>query len=214
MPLLKDAFIEHMILSELPHLAEDLKGRKNSRAAKRYIAGKLKRMGPKDRELESVSIKVGVATVAWLKELQEEHNLCRDAFMNFLIAFVRGSNGFLNGLGFATSVDKLHLRDGNTTLIVEDMPTSPLRAISVSLTDPLYYLRSECSVVHGCGLYAMELPRSHHGIACYLPDRVVPGTPEFLEAQAMDILLFNDLGGAEPTNRVLEKGAKGSRGAR
>ena len=43
MPLLKDAFIEEMILSELRYLEEDLSGKVNSEAARRHIAGSLKR---------------------------------------------------------------------------------------------------------------------------------------------------------------------------
>jgi hypothetical protein len=81
MPLLKDAFIEEMILSELQYLDEDLSGKVNSEAARRYIAGSLKRMGPKDKELETVSIKVAVSTAAKLRRITERHNLCRDAFV-------------------------------------------------------------------------------------------------------------------------------------
>lgn len=60
MPLLKDAFIDELILSELQYLEEYLSGKGNSEAARRYIAGSLKRMGPKDKELEPVSSKVAL----------------------------------------------------------------------------------------------------------------------------------------------------------
>lgn len=179
MPLLKDAFIEEMILSELRYLEEDLSGKVNSEAARRYIAGSLKRMGPKDKELEPVSIKVALSTATRLRRVAERHNLCRDAFVNFLFACLRGEDGFLRYLGFSTRVGKIGWQSG-----VEDMPTSPLKAIEVSLSDPLYYMRSECQDLYGCGLYALELPSQMHGFACYLPDHLVPGTPEHAEFQA------------------------------
>jgi len=179
MPLLKDAFIEEMILSELRYLEQDLSGKVNSEAARRYIAGSLKRMGPKDKELEPVSVKVAMSTAATLRRVVEQHNLCRDAFVNFLFACLRGEDGFLKYLGFSTRVGKIGWQSG-----VEDMPTSPLKAIEVSLSDPLYYMRSECQDLYSCGLYALELPPQMHGFACHLPDHLVPGTAEHAEFQA------------------------------
>jgi hypothetical protein len=178
MPLLKDAFIEEMILSELTYLKEDLSGKVNSDAARRYIAGRLKSMGPKDKELEPVSIKVSVSTAARLRRVVEQHNLCRDAFVNFLFACLRSEDRFLEYLGLSNRVGKIGWQSG-----VEDMPTSPLKAIEVSLSDPLYYMRSECQDLYGCGLYALELPAHMHGFSCYLPDRMVPGTAEHSEFQ-------------------------------
>lgn len=192
MPLLKDAFIEEMILSELRYLEEDLSGKVNSEAARRYIAGSLKRMGPK--ELEPVSIKVALSTAATLRRVAEQHNLCRDAFVNFLFACLRGEDGFLKYLGFSTRVGKIGWQAG-----VEDMPTSPLKAIEVSLADPLYYMRSECQDLYGCGLYALELPAQMHGFACHLPDHLVPGTAEHAEFQAaFDIDLDGAARAAQP----------------
>lgn len=179
MPLLKDAFIEHMILSELPNLEEDLAGKVNSEAAHHYIAGNLKRMGPKDKELEPVSIKVAMSTARKLRKATERHNLCRDAFINFLLTCIRGEDRFLKHLGFSTRVGSIGWQAG-----VEDMPTSPLKAIEVSLADPLYYIRSECRERYSCGLYALDLPPQLHGFACYVPDHLVPGTPEHAEYQS------------------------------
>ena len=202
MPLLKDAFIEEMILSELRYLEEDLSGKVNSEAARRYVAGSLKRMGPKDKELEPVSIKVALSTAARLRRVAERHNLCRDAFVNFLFACLRGEDGFLKYLGFSTRVGRIGRQSG-----VEDMPTSPLKAIEVSLSDPLYYMRSECQDLYGCGLYALELPSKMHGFACYLPDHLVPGTPEHAEFQAaLDLDLDAAAAGARSGGASAAKG--------
>jgi flagellar biosynthetic protein FliR len=40
---------------------------------------------------------------------------------------------------------------------IEDMPTSPIRAIEETQWDPFYYLRTACFERHGCGLYALPL---------------------------------------------------------
>lgn len=206
MPLLKDAFIDEMILSELRYLEEDLSGKVNSEAARRYIAGSLKRMGPKDRELDPVSIKVALSTAAMLRRVAERHNLCRDAFVNFLFACLRGEDRFLKYLGFSTRVGKIGWQSG-----VEDMPTSPLKAIEVSLSDPLYYMRSECQDLYSCGLYALELPSQMHGFACYLPDHLVPGTAEHVEFQAaFDIDFDTAAAGARPEGEAKAKGRRGS----
>lgn len=206
MPLLKDAFIEEMILSELRYLEEDLSGKVNSEAARRHIAGSLKRMGPKDKELEPVSIKVALSTAAKLRRVAERHHLCRDAFVNFLFACLRGEDGFLKYLGFSTRVGKIGWQSG-----VEDMPTSPLKAIEVSLSDPLYYMRSECQELYSCGLYALELPTQMHGFACYLPDQMVPGTVEHAEFQAaFDIDLDAAAVGARLEGDATARGHRGS----
>ena len=187
MPLLKDAFIEDMILSALRHLDEDLEGKVNSESARRYIAGSLKKTGPK--ELEPVSIKVAMTTAAKLRKATKQHNLCRDAFINFLFACIRGEDGFLEYLGFSTRVGRVRRR-----ISVEDMPTSPMKAIEESLTDPLYYIRSECDEQYGCGLYALELPEMMHGFACYLPDHLIPGTPENEEFKSTLDIGLPDIG--------------------
>jgi len=137
-----------------------------------------------------------------------QHNLCRDAFVNFLFACLRREDGFLKYLGFSTRVGKIGWQSG-----VEDMPTSPLKAIEVSLSDPLYYMRSECQDLYSCGLYALELPAQMHGFACHLPDHLVPGTASHAEFQAaFDIDLDAAASGIQPeVGRKAKAGAKGPR---
>jgi hypothetical protein len=182
--LLKDAYIDHMIERELPNLEQDIKGRRNSVAARRHIAGALKRMGGESAgQLMPISIKIRKSTARHLKQVVDRHNLCRDAFVNRLVANLRGTDAWLRVLHLSPRVDQIRHQAG-----VQDMPTSPLKAIEESLSDPLYYLRSEAEGVLGTGLYTIGVPEWLHGFACVLPDDEVPGTPEYRDAT----FLFDD----------------------
>lgn len=171
--LRRDAFIDRMIANEIPHLRHDLEGKKLSPKAKRYISQSLNRMGK--HPLEKKCISVLHSTAAALAEAVEMHNLERDAFINWLIALLRSSDTLLARLDLPTHVS------GIRGVSTEDMATSPLKAICQIQLDPLYYLRAACEHRHGCGLYSLELPTGLHGLACYLPDEDVPGTPERTE---------------------------------
>jgi hypothetical protein len=175
LPLKRDAFIELMIERELPHLREDLAGKVNSGKAKRYISGCLKRMGGgKVGELKPLSIAVQKTTAQALRDLAQEHNFPRDAFINRLIALLRSTDDMLKDLDLPRTV-----RGVRGT---EDMPISPMEAFEATLYDPLYYLRTACRQRYGCGLHLLDMP--WQGFACYLPDDEVPGTEAYIEQQA------------------------------
>jgi hypothetical protein len=171
LPLKRDAFIELMIEQELPQLAEDLAGKVNSAKARRYIAGCLKKMGgDKVGELRPLSISVRKQTAMALRDLEQEHNFPRDAFLNRLIVLLRSTDFMLHELG----LPKLVRQVGRGAV---DMPTSPMSALKETLFDPLHYLRIACMQQYGCGLYLLGMPWP--GFACYLPDDEVPGTDAF-----------------------------------
>lgn len=172
--LRRDAFLDRMIAGEIQHLREDLAGKKLSPVANRFIAGKLKGMGKKgDPALKQVSIAVRPATANALRVATTKHNLVRDAFLNRLITLLRSSDKLLDALDLPKKVVGSDWRDGS-----EPMPTSPLKAIEATESDPLYYLRNACHQRHGCGLYALDFPESVIGFSCFLDDDRIPGTPE------------------------------------
>lgn len=176
--LRRDAFIDRMIANEVPHLRQDLAGKRLSPEANRYISQSLKKMGTQELEKKSISIRHSTADA--LKEAVDEHNLVRDAFLNLLIALLRSTDSLLEQLGLPSRITMFR-RDGT-----EDMPTSPLIAITEIQWDPLYYLRAACEKEYGCGLYALALPLDMHGFACYLPDEDVPGMPANAEKLARE----------------------------
>jgi hypothetical protein len=172
-PLSRDAFLEIVIAQEIPHLREELKGKKLSNAANRYISQSLKRLGGKDAPpLRKVSIAVKHETAEALRQVVNEHNLVRDSVINRLIALLRASDDLLKSLGLPSRVQSSR-RDGT-----EDMPTSPLRAIEETLLDPFHYLRAACIDGNGYGLSLLAFPEQLIGMSVYLADDQVPGTKE------------------------------------
>lgn len=145
--LRRDAFLDRVISCEIGHLRTDLTGKRLSDKAKRYVAGRLKSLGGKDSSpLRQVSIAVRQETANALRVVVAEHNLVRDAFINWLITLLRSSDKLLECLDLPTRVTTSR-RDGT-----QDMPTGPIKAIEETQLDPFYYLRSACQERHGCGL--------------------------------------------------------------
>lgn len=186
--LYRDAFLDQMIAGEIEHLRNDLAGKKLSPAAHRYISRCLKKMGDKSLLLQPVSIVVAKETAAALRSVVEDHNLVRDAFLNWLIALLRSSDKLLDWLDLPTSVNQRNFHG----LLTQDMPTSPMRAIAEIQGDPLYYLREACQARHGCGLYALCPPKLMHGFCCYLPDDDVPDTPANKEKRLHEEAFLRD----------------------
>lgn len=186
--LRRDAFLDRMIWQEVPHLREDLGGKRLSNEANRHISHSLKALGGKKAPpLRQVSIAVRHETAEALRAVVEEHNLVRDAFLNRLIALLRSSDKLLKALDLPTRVH-WGRQDGT-----EDMPTSPLRAIEETLWDPFYYLRAACQKHYGCGLHLLEFPVEFMGLYCYLADDQVSGTQAYKDRAEENKLLLLDL---------------------
>lgn len=179
--LRRDAFIDRMIAGEITNLRNDLAGKRMSPEANRYVSGVLKKMGgSKAPPLHQTSIALRATTAAALNEAVEAHNLVRDSFINWLIALLRSSDTLLEKLDLPKRI-RGNRRDGT-----EDMPTSPLKAIEETQSDPLYYLRAACEQQYECGLYSLALPPEMHGLSCYIADEDVPGTPANAEKSSRE----------------------------
>jgi hypothetical protein len=179
----RDAFLNSMLLLEIPNLEADLKGRRLSSQAKRYIAGALKRLGTKQ-----VNVSIDHATAKALKAVVTKTNIVRDAFINRLIMLLRSSDVVLKYLELPQFVNSSSF-EGH----VEPMPTSPLKAIEAVHSDPLYYLRVAAEERSGSGLYLIDLPQTFIGLSCFLDDSHIPGTDEFAIAQKESNRLLREL---------------------
>jgi len=159
-------FLDHMLSIELPYLQEDLKGLKLSLRAKRYISGAIKKEVPLS---PNVNFEVSTETAELLRSIVRDHNLVRDAFFWRLLVLLRGSNHLLNYLEIP-----LNATDRGLNMHLEDMPASPLKAMTAVCENPLFYMRHHVQHVHGCGLYIVDLqvPALH----CYIADEQVVGT--------------------------------------
>lgn len=165
-------FLDYMLARELPELRAELAGLRLSTAAKRYVAGRMKRTGP-----TSVNIEVRPETADALRDAVRDHNIVRDAFVSRLIMFLRSSPPLLKLLEIPSSVSG---RGRGAWLA--DMPTSPLEAMEVIRDDPLYYVRHHCQENWGCGIYRVQLQRSIDWSVCYLDDDEVPNSPALKRA--------------------------------
>lgn len=159
-------FLDHMLSRELIHLGHDLGERRLSLRAKRHIAGELKRTGP-----VSVNIEVKPETAEALRLAVKKHNLVRDAFVARMILFLRSSDALLDLLEIPR-----YANDRGLKTLLEEMPSSPLRAMEAVRDDPMFYVRSHLLETRGSGTYNVELPRVLDWAACYLDDEHVPGT--------------------------------------
>lgn len=159
-------FLDHMLTVELPYLRKDLQGKRLSLRAKRYVSGELKRVAP---EKPNVNFNVRRETAELLRQITSEHNIVRDAFFCRLLVLLRSTDAVLKYLDVPR-----HATDRGLSAGLEEMPSSPLRAMEAVRDDPLFYIREHVREGQDLGLYLVSLPATY--LLCYLEDEFVPGT--------------------------------------
>lgn len=191
-------FLDYMVASELPYLRTELSGLKLSLRAKRHIAGAMKRTGP-----VSVNIEVRPETAEALREATQAHNLVRDAFMARLLLFLRSTDAFLKYL----EIPRIASSRG-TDAYLEEMPSSPLKAMEAVRDDPLFYVRHHVEYAWETGIYRLALPRQIDWAACYLADEDIPGTAAYRRQQKLSnelLAMLEDIPTKTPTKTSRSK---------
>lgn len=185
----KDAFLNSMIREEIPHLAREMKGKRLSNAANRYISGELKRLGTR-----TVNIVVDKSTASALNAIVDESNMVRDAFINRLIMLLRSSPTLLKFFDLPEFITGSEFES-----YIDPLPTSPLTAIKAIHNDPMFYLREAAGERFDSGLYLLPMPEKFAGFSCYLDDMFVPGTEGNAELikESQELLDALDLSEAE-----------------
>lgn len=171
----RDAFIEHLIEVETPHLAKEMSGKRQSNAARRYISGELKRKAPK-----TVNVKIKSVTAHRLNTVIKDSNMVRDAFVNRIILLLTATPRLLSAIGLPETVTE-SIR--STNYINADLPASPLAAMQELISDPFWYFRSWDKENGNRGIYLRELDEIFTFLSCYMEDYRVPGTKAFTEFQ-------------------------------
>lgn len=167
----RDAFLDHIISVETPHLRDDLAGRAMSRKAKTYVSRELNLMGhAKQQGLIRVSIATSKETATNLGVVVKESNLVRDAFINRLLFFLLSTDKVLNFFG-------VPLRTGGLKH-AESFSTNPMQAMMEIRDDPFFYIRESLLERGETGMYTVPLTKGLMGFSCYLGDKDVPGTKE------------------------------------
>lgn len=183
--LRRDAFLDRVIGLEISSIEADLKGQRNTDPARRHISRCLSMMGgSKTGPLHPISIAVRKTTAEALRRVVDEHNLCRDSLINWIIVLLRSTDALLDALELPKEVS------GSWTSGLSRVPTSPLGMIEAAQWDPFFYLRSACEARHGCGLYNLPLPPQLMGFQCVLDEDRVPNTEAFKQREARDAEMF------------------------
>jgi hypothetical protein len=171
----RDAFLNHMIKTETRNLSAELGDNVLSKKARLCISRELQRLGTK-----TINVVVDKSTAADLNETVKKHNLVRDAFLNRLIMFLLSRDHLLEYLGLPIEIMPHEFES-----CLESLPTSPLGAIQSINGDPFFYLRVASFERLSMGLYLLELPEKFIGLTCYLEDRRIPGSDEYLYEQSL-----------------------------
>lgn len=197
--LKRDAFLEHLIRTELPHVRADLAGKANSPRAKEYITRSLRMLGgEKSLPMKVRSFKVSKTTADELREVEKEHNLLRDALFNRWIVLMRSRPGLLNALDLPHSVPW-------NSENYSPPPLGPLPGLLEWVSDPFAAMRDECLRIHGCGLYELWMPEKLLGLSAYIEDALVPGTDQYDETWSMSDERLSALDQAEAFTNGLER---------
>jgi hypothetical protein len=165
--LKRDAFLNHMIKSETPHLEREMQGLRLSTAARRYTSHQLMSM-----DKTTINVVVEKQTADELKRVLKDANIVRDAFANRLMLMLISTDSLLKRLELPTETTAPSLRNA------EPMPTSPLASIFSALGDPFFYFRT-CLEESGESLYRLDLPAPFQALVCCLDDAYVPGTKAY-----------------------------------
>ena len=181
----RDALLNHILKTEVDHLANELQGLALSSKARRYISGELKRLDTK-----TINVVVDKAVAAKLTSVVKQCNLVRDAFANRLFMFLLSSDRLLEWLEIPLDVSGI---DSKSEYINGEIPTSPLRAVEFIFSDPFFYLRLAAKERLDSGLYLLDLPDTFVGLTCYMEDKHIPGTAEYEEYQEDLSVMWDEL---------------------
>lgn len=190
--LKRDAFLNHMLRIETSRLAEDLEGLgRQSSTARRYVTGRLKKMGT--LKLQPINVVVDKSVADALTEVLHRHNVSRDAFVNRMIYLMIANRQELDEINLPIAVNANEIDQW-----FESVSTTPLGAIGDFMADPFHYLRLGAEERHRRGLYQVGFPDSLVGLSCFLDDDEVPGTDAYKNAQEVShaalVKLFESIG--------------------
>lgn len=185
LPLARDQLLNCLIRAEIPHIAEELAGKKLSDKARKFITQRLKDM---DKGTQAVSVLVDSEVVARLNDLVAETNINRDSFINRLMYFFLMTDGLRSRLGIRSHVVDDNDVDGRTDAITfDEPPVSPLAWLKDVFSAPLVHLRNVLMEEYG-SVYLIPLPERFVGLTCYAEYQDLPGTDEYkrLEEEFMN----------------------------
>ena len=183
----RDAFLAHVVKSELERLRDDLPT-PNSSAARAYIEHHLRQLFLAG--YQQISLPVDPDTASRIHDVCLETNVPREAFVNRLVFLLIADSGLLGRQLFGLEDDDAHeLREevkADYMMNLElEMGFAPLPMVAEILAEPFERYRlmleaqGEKRTLHGVEFTQSALT----GFNCYLPDSSVPGTEAYELAQ-------------------------------
>ncbi|MCA3223880.1 MAG: hypothetical protein ING41_16070 [Burkholderiales bacterium] len=222
--LRRDVWLAHILKEESRLIGEELKGLRNSTAARKFIEGQLN-----ERERKALTLTLPADVVSALKVLCDEHGLVRDALFNRLVFMLCRSPlewAELTGVpGEAVLMAAGKPAEPGPQMIEftpwlgysDVVSSTPVALASQELRDPfalhrhvLHFLADDFpmdekdrSEWQQQSLWKMSLVRPFNGplrtnlafLELYLPDELVPGTEAWTKNQADAERLLRTLGG-------------------
>lgn len=170
----RTAFLDNLLVCELPKVEHDLSGYVLTPQARRHIATLLKTKNP-----IPVTFEIKEATAEKLNQVVADHGLNRDALIGRIIFFVRVSDAWLTKWELPTVAGSLE------RVMTFELEASPMKALQSIHSDPLQYIRAGILGKYRQGIYSFDQDQSLDWAACMLPDKRVPGTQAYMEEKQM-----------------------------
>lgn len=158
----RDLFLNKLLLSEMHHAQNELSGVVLEPRDKRLISSKLS-----EHDLVMINVVLDKQTAELLNKVVKEKNLVRDALINRIIYFLTCPAYLESELGIPEFVDETIVRD-----FINAVPTCPFELLSMTLSDPLFFIRETLKKKTEHGLYDFNMnPFELNALSCYPPQR-------------------------------------------
>lgn len=184
--LKRDPFLNHLISIEFAHIAEALKGRKNSTSARAFIDKNL----DKKRATIALTVVLDKSVAERLSSITKKHVVSRDALINRVLLFTLFGHNQLIKL----EIQPLARDVESFTNFAEGVPTSPISALAYVMDDPLFLIREGLRAI-GKNMYLIDLDSLADGLnaktACYLEDKDLPNSNPELDELFDDPTIFD-----------------------
>lgn len=184
--LKRDPFLNHLISVELPHIAEALKGRKNSTTARAFIDKSL----DKKRATVALTVVLDKSVAERLSSITKKHVVSRDALINRILLFMLFGHSQLLKL----EIQPLARDVESFTSYTEGVPTSPMSALAYIMDDPLFLIREDLRAIRK-NMYLINLDSVTDGLnektACFLEDKDLPSSNPEVDELFADPSIFD-----------------------
>lgn len=158
----RDGFLNHVLGIETSQIEMELNGLKLSQSVKDYISSNFKAM-----KTIQVSIQLDDSVAERFNAVIKEHNLVRDSVLNRLLMYLWSADGFLDEIEVPRTI--VDIED------LDETPTSPVKAITELINDPMKAIRKYKEDEDNLGIYnSLDLRQKYPGFIVYMEEVYLP----------------------------------------